>query len=93
MFLRLVPGAVLDDDLRGRIRTRLRVHASPRHVPAVILAADDFPRTRSGKLAELAVADAVNGRTVRNTHALANPESLRAFADLRELAPPPSRDV
>ena len=81
LFVRLADGAVLDDALRDRIRHRLRTAASPRHVPAVILAADDFPRTRSGKLAELAVADVINGRPVRNTHALANPDSLAGFSD------------
>lgn len=85
LFVRLEPGRTLDDDLRSRITSQLRTHASPRHVPGVILAAEDFPRTRSGKLAELAVADVVNGRVVRNTHALANPESLAEFADRPEL--------
>lgn len=85
LFVRLADGAVLDDGLADRIRTRLRTAASPRHVPALIVAAHDFPRTRSGKLAELAVADVINNRPVRNTHALANPESLAAFARLPEL--------
>ncbi|MDQ1249565.1 MAG: acetoacetyl-CoA synthetase, partial [Actinomycetota bacterium] len=92
LFVRLAEGATLDDDLRGRIRSRLRSHASPRHVPAVILAATDLPRTRSGKLAELAVADVVNARPVRNTHALANAECLAAFDGLPELAPRPNGD-
>ena len=86
LFLRMAPGAALDEDLAARIRRRLRSHASPRHVPAVILAVADLPRTRSGKLAELAVADVVNGRPVRNTHALANPECLTVFEDLPDLA-------
>ncbi|MFM2437658.1 MAG: hypothetical protein RLZ55_469, partial [Actinomycetota bacterium] len=85
LFVRLAPDAVLDDDLRSAIRTRLRTHASPRHVPALICQAVDFPRTRSGKLAELAVADLVNGRRVRNTHALANPEVLGEFATLDDI--------
>ncbi len=85
LFLRLSPGIELDDDLRAAIRARLRTHASPRHVPGVILVAEDFPRTRSGKLAELAVGDVINGRTVRNTHALANPASLAEFANRAEL--------
>ena len=79
LFVRLAPGALLDDALTSRIKTRLRTHASPRHVPARILAVADLPRTRSGKLAELAVADVVNGRPVRNSGALANPESLEVF--------------
>ncbi|TXH44360.1 MAG: acetoacetate--CoA ligase [Actinobacteria bacterium] len=88
LFVRLLPGVQLDDDLRAAIRIRLRTHASPRHVPAVILSADDFPRTRSGKLAELAVADVVNGRAVRNTHALANPEVLADFRAATATADP-----
>jgi acetoacetyl-CoA synthetase len=77
----LAPGAELDETLEGRVRAALREQASPRHVPAAIIVAPALPRTRSNKLAELAVADTVNGRTVRDTSALANPESLAWFAD------------
>ena len=82
----LADGVVLDDDLCNEIRHRIRVGCSPRHSPAVIAAVDDLPRTRSGKLAEMAVADAVNGRPVRNTDALTNPESLTAILSINELA-------
>ena len=82
LFVIIAPGHTLNDDLQARIRTRLRTHASPRHVPAEIIAVTDLPRTRSGKLAELAVADALNGRPVRNIHALANPESLAVFSPM-----------
>jgi acetoacetyl-CoA synthetase len=58
---------------------------SPRHVPTVVVAATDLPRTRSNKLVELAVADAVNGRPVRNREAIANPEAIDAIADLDAL--------
>ncbi len=85
LFVRLIPGHELDDLLRARIVKRLRERCSPRHVPARIIAVQDMPRTRSGKLAELAVADVVHGRSVRNTQALANPESLQLFVDLEEL--------
>jgi acetoacetyl-CoA synthetase len=85
LFVRLAPGAALDAGLRERVRRRLREQCSPRHVPARMVAVTDLPRTRSGKLAELAVADAVHGRPVRNTGALANPEALDLFADLPEL--------
>ena len=84
LFLRMAPGHALDDLLRARIGRRLREQCSPRHVPARMVAVADLPRTRSGKLAELAVADVVHGRPVRNTEALANPESLELF-DLEEL--------
>jgi acetoacetyl-CoA synthetase len=85
LFVRLTPGHELDELLRARITKRLREQCSPRHVPARIVAVADLPRTRSGKLAELAVADVVHGRPVRNTEALANPESLDLFIDLEAL--------
>ncbi|MFN8184371.1 MAG: acetoacetate--CoA ligase [Candidatus Nanopelagicales bacterium] len=85
LFVRLAEGHDLDDILRARIVKRLREQCSPRHVPARIIAVPDLPRTRSGKLAELAVADVIHGRPVRNTEALANPESLGLFTDLEEL--------
>ena len=81
LFVTLAPGADLDDALTRRIRLALREQASPRHVPAVIAAAPELPRTRSSKIAELAVADTINGRTVRDTSALANAGSLDWFAD------------
>ena len=67
-------------------RAALRAEASPRHVPAKILAVDDLPRTINGKLVELAVRDVVHGRTPDNLDALANPESLAQFRDRPELA-------
>jgi acetoacetyl-CoA synthetase len=85
LFVRLRPGTTLDDDLVARIRTRIRTGASPRHVPAKILAVADIPRTKSGKITELAVRDVVHGRAVRNREALANPEALELFRDLPEL--------
>ncbi len=74
-------GVELDDHLRSRIADAVRSGCSPRHVPRAIFAVDELPRTRSGKLVELAVADAVNGREVRNTEALANPDALWAARD------------
>jgi acetoacetyl-CoA synthetase len=85
LFVRLAQGAVLDDALRRRIVQRLREHASPRHVPARIVAVEDLPRTRSGKLVELAVRDVLHGRPVTNREALANPDVLDLFRDLPEL--------
>ena len=77
---------LLDEALAARIRTVIRDNATPRHVPAKILAVPDIPRTISGKLAELAVRSAVHGEPVKNTDALANPGSLAAFRDRPELA-------
>ena len=85
LFVILREGAQLDDALEQRIRTEIRQHATPRHVPARILSVGDIPRTRSGKIAELAVRNAVHGQPVRNTEALANPEALAYFRDRAEL--------
>jgi acetoacetyl-CoA synthetase len=86
LFVRLRPGAALDEALRARIRTTVRTQASPRHVPAKIVAVPDIPRTRSGKLTELAVRNIIHGEAVRNLDALANPEALEHFRNLPELA-------
>jgi acetoacetyl-CoA synthetase len=86
LFVRLADGVELDDELTARIKSEIREGASPRHVPAKILAVDDIPRTKSGKITELAVRDVVHGRPVKNVEALANPEALELFADRAELA-------
>jgi acetoacetyl-CoA synthetase len=86
LFVRLAPGVKLDADLEKRIRAKIRTGASPRHVPARIVAVADIPRTKSGKITELAVRDVVHGRAVKNREALANPEALELFRDLPELA-------
>ena len=83
LFVQLRPGMILDDDLAALIRQRLRTNLSPRHVPAALIQAPDLPRTRSGKLSELAVRDVVHGRPVANTSALANPECLEFFAGVK----------
>jgi acetoacetyl-CoA synthetase len=85
LFVRLREGAVLDDALIARIKAQIRQGASPRHVPAKIVAIADIPRTKSGKITELAVRDVVHGRAVKNREALANPEALDLYADLPEL--------
>ena len=85
LFVRMQPGAELDDGLRDRIRRQIREHVTPHHVPRKIIAVADLPRTISGKITELAVRDVVHGRTVKNVDALANPASLALFADLPEL--------
>ncbi len=85
LFVRLRPGVSLDEPLRERLRRTIRDHASPRHVPARIIAVTDLPRTLSGKLVELAVRDVVHGMPVTNRDALANPESLELFRGLAEL--------
>ncbi len=85
LFVRLRDGLTLDDALADHIRRQVRNNASPRHVPARIVQVADIPRTRSGKIVELAVRDIVHGRQVKNREALANPEALELFRDLPEL--------
>jgi acetoacetyl-CoA synthetase len=86
LFVRLRDGARLDEALEKTIRSRIRGGASPRHVPAKIVAVADIPRTKSGKIVELAVREIVHGRPVRNQEALANPEALALYRDLPELS-------
>jgi len=82
LFLKLKPGSDLTDALSDQIKQALKQKASPRHVPALILQAPDFPRTKSGKLVELAVTRAVNKEPIDNLGALANPDCLEWFKDL-----------
>jgi acetoacetyl-CoA synthetase len=82
LFVRLKPGAKLDDSLIDTIKKQIRTGASPRHVPAKIIAVEDIPRTKSGKITELAVRDVIHGRKVKNVEALANPEALKLYEDL-----------
>jgi acetoacetyl-CoA synthetase len=85
LFVRLADGAQLDEALEQRIKRQIRSHCTPRHVPARILAVGDIPRTRSGKISEIAVRDVIHGRAVKNTEALANPEALGLYRDLAPL--------
>jgi acetoacetyl-CoA synthetase len=86
LFVRLGEACVLDADLITAIKAAIRSGATPRHVPARIIAVPDIPRTRSGKITELAVRDIIHGRPVKNTEALANADALAFFHDLPELA-------
>tara|TARA_B100001105_G_scaffold51697_1_gene38997 strand:- start:63 stop:680 length:618 start_codon:yes stop_codon:yes gene_type:complete len=86
LFVVTTDGVTLDDELRDRIRSDIRTGASPRHVPAVIVEVPELPRTRSGKLVELAVRAVVEGREVTNLEALANPSVLDHFRDLSDLS-------
>ena len=82
LFIVLKPGMSYTPDTEKKIRSALRTQASPRHVPDLIVVAPALPRTKSNKLVELAVADVVNGREVRNRDSLANPEALDWFSNL-----------
>ena len=85
LFVRLREGLQLDDTLQAQIRQVIRSNTTPRHVPAVIAAVSDIPRTISGKIVELAIRNVVHGEPVKNTDALANPEALEQFRDRPEL--------
>ncbi|MCF6321629.1 MAG: acetoacetate--CoA ligase [Rhizobiaceae bacterium] len=85
LFVVTAHGVVLDDELRDKIKRKIRNGASPRHVPSVIISVEDIPRTKSGKITELAVRDVVHGLEVKNKDALANPQALDLFIDLPEL--------
>jgi acetoacetyl-CoA synthetase len=84
LFVKLEVGRVLDQAPAVRIKHKIRTGASPRHVPARILQVSDIPRTKSGKLVELAVRNVIHGAPVTNTDALDNPQSLIEFKRLRE---------
>jgi len=85
LFVVLRPGLTLDEALVKTIRGRIRQNCTPRHVPAKIVQVDDIPRTKSGKITELAVRDIVHGREIKNREALANPEALELFRDIDTL--------
>jgi|TARA_E500000178_G_scaffold180613_1_gene179264 acetoacetyl-CoA synthetase len=85
LFVRLREGEELDDALRARICSEIRQNTTPRHVPAKVIQVEDIPRTKSGKIVELAVRKIVHGEPVLNREALANPEALDLFANLPEL--------
>ena len=85
LFVVLRDGLALDEALQKKIRAHIRANTTPRHVPARIVQVADIPRTKSGKITELAVRDVVHGREVKNMEALANPEALDAFRNLPEL--------
>ncbi|MDB2390216.1 acetoacetate--CoA ligase [Alphaproteobacteria bacterium] len=85
LFVRMADGCELTDMVKDSIKLAIRKGATPRHVPAVIVAVPDIPRTRSGKITELAVRDIIHGRDVKNTSALANAEALDYFRHIDEL--------
>ena len=88
LFVKLKDGLSLSPELISSIKGRIRENTTPRHVPAKVLQVADIPRTKSGKIVELAVRDVVHGRPVKNLEALANPEALDSFRGRSELAAP-----
>ena len=86
LFVRMAEGATLDDELVARIKSQIRTGATPRHVPAIIIEVSDIPRTKSGKIVELAVRKVVHGHAIDNAEALMNPEALDLYRNLPELS-------
>jgi acetoacetyl-CoA synthetase len=85
LFVRLVDGKTLDAELEKRIKETIRANTTPRHVPAKVLQVSDVPRTKSGKIVELAVRNVVHNRPIKNKEALANPDALALYANRPEL--------
>jgi acetoacetyl-CoA synthetase len=85
LFVKLADGVVLDAALVDRIKQQIRANTTPRHVPAKVVQVADIPRTKSGKIVELAVRNVVHERPVKNVEALANPEALDCFRNRPEL--------
>ena len=79
------PGKKLNDKLIDKVKLAIREGASPRHVPAKVIQVSDIPRTKSGKITELAVREVIHGRDVNNKEALANPNALEEYKDIKSL--------
>ena len=86
LFLKLKNDFKLTRELEEKVVNQIKTNLTPRHVPAKLIAVPDIPRTRSGKITELAVRDIVHGKEIKNKEALANPEALRHFANLPTLS-------
>jgi len=85
LFVVLKEGTTLDEMLITKICQTVRKQCTPRHVPAKVVQVSDIPRTKSGKIVELAVREVVHGRKVKNIHALANPEALDLYKNIAEI--------
>jgi len=85
LFVILNPKYQLNEYLINKLKLQIRKNASPRHVPRKIIRINDIPRTKSGKIVELSVKDIIEGKKIKNKEALANPESLNQFSNIKEL--------
>ncbi|MGB5567828.1 MAG: acetoacetate--CoA ligase, partial [Sedimenticolaceae bacterium] len=88
LFVRLREGCTLDQTLTDRIKAQVRKNTTPRHVPAKVVQVADIPRTKSGKIVEMAVHNMVHGEPVKNRESLANPDALDLFVGIEELSKP-----
>ena len=85
LFVILNNGVILNDELIKKIKQQIKINASPRHVPNKIFKVNDIPRTKNGKIVELAVKNIIEGNTIKNKEALANPEVLEEYTQIKEL--------
>ena len=85
LFIVMNTNFLLTEDLLKRIKIQIRKNASPRHVPNKVIVVKDIPRTKSGKIVELAVKNIIEGNNIKNKEALANPKALEQFKNLKEL--------
>jgi len=85
LFLVMDNSHVLNGDLIDKVKKQIRYKASPRHVPAKVISVSDIPRTKNGKIVELAVKNTIEGNKIKNIQALANPEILKKYKNLKEL--------
>ena len=81
----LNPNYELNEKLLIELKTQIRKNASPRHVPDKVITVNDIPRTKNGKIVELAVKNIIEGNVIKNKEALANPEVLEQYKNLKEL--------
>ena len=85
LFIVMNEKFILSEDLLKKIKLQIRKNASPRHVPSKVIVVKDIPRTKSGKIVELAVKSTIEGNNIKNKEALANPMALEQFKNLKEL--------
>ena len=85
LFIVLNEGYNLTDEIKNKIKSEIKINASPRHVPSKIISISEVPKTKNGKLVELAVKQTVEGIAIKNLEALANPDSLKQFRKIKEL--------
>ena len=85
LFVVLNEGYNLTDEIKSKIKKAIKTNASPRHVPSKIISVLEIPKTKNGKLVELAVKQSVEGKVIKNLEALANPDSLKQFKNIKEL--------
>ena len=85
LFIVLNKGYILTGKIKNKIKLAIKTNASPRHVPSKIISIKEIPKTKNGKLVELAVKQSIEGGTIKNLEALANPESLKQFMKIKEL--------